>query len=300
MIKKLLRPSGFKLALLWVVVFALIRWSDQASAAGRLPVLNTFEHALGDLRFHERLTFAAPDPPTTTVLVAEDEKTIHRAGRWPWPRALYAKLVDRLAKAGAKAIVFDVAFVDSYGPMPTTIRPSRIRFGVRAGPSRPSFSRASRARAGIDEGARGAFGAHRQGGRSASPRRRMSRIRNGSFRSPSRPTSLRSWVSRHRSRSLPRPPPGSARSTPSRIPTARVRFIPPVSRVGSKLYLPSISSGRGRDGLRRRLASPGSPAGKRPRVRQARPHRPSTAQTRRSRFRWPRVAKCSSTSRCPG
>jgi adenylate cyclase len=114
MFKRLLRPTAFKIALLVALAFAVIRWHDQASAAGKTPVLETFEHALGDLRFRERLALGRSDPPTTSILIAEDEKSIRKAGLWPWPRPVYAKLVDQLTKAGAKAIVFDVTFIDSY------------------------------------------------------------------------------------------------------------------------------------------------------------------------------------------
>ncbi len=117
MMKRLLHPTAFKIALLVALGFAIVRWRDRNTAAGDTYVLRTFEHALGDLRFIERVAFGHPEPPSTAVLITEDEKSIAdpRAGRWPWPRALYGQLIDKLTQAGAKAIVFDVAFVDSYG-----------------------------------------------------------------------------------------------------------------------------------------------------------------------------------------
>ena len=44
------------------------------------------------------------------VLVAIDELSLDRIGRWPWPRNIHAKLIDKLEAAGAETIVFDVLF----------------------------------------------------------------------------------------------------------------------------------------------------------------------------------------------
>ena len=42
------------------------------------------------------------------VIVAFDEESFKALGRWPWPRQLHGKVVERLTRAGAKAIVFDM------------------------------------------------------------------------------------------------------------------------------------------------------------------------------------------------
>jgi len=56
----------------------------------------------------------APDPDI--VLVDIDEKSLQKmegeAGRWPWPRVVYADLVEGLAAQKPRAIVFDMMFVE--------------------------------------------------------------------------------------------------------------------------------------------------------------------------------------------
>ena len=46
-----------------------------------------------------------------------DEKSLARmekdAGRWPWPRVVYATLIDGLAVQKPRAIVFDIAFAEA-------------------------------------------------------------------------------------------------------------------------------------------------------------------------------------------
>ncbi len=41
-----------------------------------------------------------------------DEESLKRFGQWPWPRTLLARLVDRLADAGARVVVLDVVLAE--------------------------------------------------------------------------------------------------------------------------------------------------------------------------------------------
>lgn len=49
-------------------------------------------------------------PHPAITIVAIDEDSLAELGRWPWPRARIATLVDALGDGGAKAIGFDVVF----------------------------------------------------------------------------------------------------------------------------------------------------------------------------------------------
>ena len=51
-------------------------------------------------------------PGPETVIAAIDEKSVAELGRWPWPRTLIARLIDRLKADGAKAIGFDIIFAE--------------------------------------------------------------------------------------------------------------------------------------------------------------------------------------------
>lgn len=60
--------------------------------------------------------------PNEAVLVYMDDRSHDRLGQpytAPWDRALHARVVDRLAAEGAKAIVFDVIFSDPFTNNPT-------------------------------------------------------------------------------------------------------------------------------------------------------------------------------------
>jgi adenylate cyclase len=68
---------------------------------------DVLENKTLDLRFSLRGK-KAPGPET--VIAAIDEKSINKLGRWPWPRSVWARVVDRLTQDGAAVVVFDVFF----------------------------------------------------------------------------------------------------------------------------------------------------------------------------------------------
>ncbi len=60
-----------------------------------------------------RFLLRGPRPPhPDIVIVAIDEESLARVGRWPWPRRKIAELVDAIAAAGPKCIAFDIFFVE--------------------------------------------------------------------------------------------------------------------------------------------------------------------------------------------
>jgi adenylate cyclase len=79
-----------------------------------LRLLQPLENRLLDRFVKSQSAALAPDPDI--VLVDIDEKSLARmeedAGRWPWSRAVYVSVVEGLAAQKARAIVFDILFVE--------------------------------------------------------------------------------------------------------------------------------------------------------------------------------------------
>jgi len=75
-----------------------------------LGVFDGWTHGLTD-QF-----FLARDPDPSIVVVAIDDASLGRIGRWPWPRTAHADLIDRLASYGVKAIAYDVNFPEVSDP----------------------------------------------------------------------------------------------------------------------------------------------------------------------------------------
>ncbi len=64
-----------------------------------------------DHLFYDLLIRAQQHPANEEVLiVAVDERSLRELGRWPWPRRVHARLVERLMASGVRAIGFDVLF----------------------------------------------------------------------------------------------------------------------------------------------------------------------------------------------
>lgn len=73
------------------------------------PFLQLMELKTIDLRFGYRGSIPKSEQ---VVIAAIDEKSLSREGKWVWPRATFARLIDRLSDAGARAVVFDVGFLE--------------------------------------------------------------------------------------------------------------------------------------------------------------------------------------------
>ncbi|MGB8992813.1 MAG: adenylate/guanylate cyclase domain-containing protein [Desulfobaccales bacterium] len=72
-----------------------------------------------DLFFrHVPLLAASPDVVVVTVDQPDLDFFKNQGITWPWPRQLYAPLIDYCRRAGAQAVIFDILFTEasSYGP----------------------------------------------------------------------------------------------------------------------------------------------------------------------------------------
>ena len=83
--------------------------------------VTVIEHPLQDMLV--RMNAAARPPDESVIVVNVDESSLLAAQKelglgWPWPRSMYADLVQGILKEQPKAVVFDIYFVDpsSHGP----------------------------------------------------------------------------------------------------------------------------------------------------------------------------------------
>ena len=99
--------SGNSIAVLGV--FALV-WCAIAVLVSLTPAWKQVELKLLDTMMIESAPNKSEFPIT---VVGIDEASFSKLGlQWPWPRRLHAKLIDRLAAAGAAVIVFDIVFAE--------------------------------------------------------------------------------------------------------------------------------------------------------------------------------------------
>lgn len=91
--------------------------------------LTYIEHPLQDFLVRIHSATRAPDPGV--VVVDVDDPSLLAAQKdmgisWPWPRSMYADLLNGLMKQGPKAVVFDIYFVD-----PDNLRPENDRYLIQ-------------------------------------------------------------------------------------------------------------------------------------------------------------------------
>lgn len=95
--------------LIWLVASALV-------AAGHISgVLQQIEHATWDWRIRAIADPRGHDPKIKVITI--DQASLEYVSRemglsWPWPRSVYAPILEFLAKAGAKAVAFDLLFTE--------------------------------------------------------------------------------------------------------------------------------------------------------------------------------------------
>lgn len=92
-----------------------LEWALVALVAAVLLALSTARGWLDPLDNRlqdaaQRLVAPAPDP--SLLLVDIDEQSLARIGRWPWPREVHARMLDRLAAASPAGIGYDVLFLE--------------------------------------------------------------------------------------------------------------------------------------------------------------------------------------------
>lgn len=96
---RVLRGDRFSSALILLLVALAV------SSSGALSRVDNLLYDLGQ-RLHGR------PPPEDLVIVAIDEDSLSKLGRWPWSRRLHAALIDRLHKDGARVVGFDLVIAE--------------------------------------------------------------------------------------------------------------------------------------------------------------------------------------------
>jgi adenylate cyclase len=74
------------------------------------------ETLLVDYRFKVRNLVAPPEAPEDVMVVAIDEPSLARYGRWPWSRRLQAELIEGIFKDGPRAVAVDIFYPEPESP----------------------------------------------------------------------------------------------------------------------------------------------------------------------------------------
>ena len=98
------------LARQWVILSALL-----LAALTGLHFFKIFS-PLDSLVYDTILKLRGGAPDTRIVIVAIDDESLSKIGRWPWPHATHIQLLEKLTPTHPKAIAFDLAIPQSNPP----------------------------------------------------------------------------------------------------------------------------------------------------------------------------------------
>src|SRR5262249_55846584 len=105
----------------WIVAIVVLSAILGMIATWRAPALNLYAR---DRLMQARGPVA---PPNDVVIVAIDEGSIARYGRFPWSRALTTRALDTIASAQPKAIAIDVLYTEPTVPADDTALAASIK-----------------------------------------------------------------------------------------------------------------------------------------------------------------------------
>ncbi len=92
-----------ELGLFWLCLL-LIAYASFHSGVIRRWNLLAYDYSV-------RLLFREPNPQIATIAI--DDRSLLALGRWPWPRSIHAKLLERLTKAKVAAVGFSLIFSEA-------------------------------------------------------------------------------------------------------------------------------------------------------------------------------------------
>ncbi|HQR52424.1 MAG TPA: EAL domain-containing protein [Burkholderiales bacterium] len=98
---------------------APVLWRHQLAPSLLVAVLTLLWAASGalhriDLVLYDGLLAVNRVPASADIaLVQIDERSLQQLGRWPWPRARHAELIDRLRERGARAVALQIIFAEA-------------------------------------------------------------------------------------------------------------------------------------------------------------------------------------------
>ena len=120
-------------------VFWKTDWFAGVAIVVAVIVLNLATDFIGTLerRFYDfASTTTSRQPSDRIAVIAIDDQSIANLGRWPWSRDIHAKLIDKLAAAKTKTIVYTAFFTEpQVDPGLVFIRKMKAALGSTAEPT---------------------------------------------------------------------------------------------------------------------------------------------------------------------
>lgn len=92
--------------------FAIVLCAVVSFFVHKYELFEIVDNMLLDLR----MTAVERHPSGDIVLLAIDSDTIDQVGEWPWPRSIYADILDKVDRLGVRGVAFDIDFSTPSNP----------------------------------------------------------------------------------------------------------------------------------------------------------------------------------------
>lgn len=107
-------PSGGRITEALHRRFAICWWAMVSFLLFAACAIYSFAPLFSDNYLYDAWLSTQTSPPSSDILIIEiDEPSLQWLGRWPWPREVHARLIEKLDAAGASAIVLDILLTES-------------------------------------------------------------------------------------------------------------------------------------------------------------------------------------------
>ena len=74
------------------------------------------EALLADYRFKIRNVLSPPPVPDNIIIVAVNEESLLKHGRWPWSRRLQARLIEKVFEGNPSVVAVDIFYPEAESP----------------------------------------------------------------------------------------------------------------------------------------------------------------------------------------
>ncbi|MEO8402181.1 MAG: adenylate/guanylate cyclase domain-containing protein [Gammaproteobacteria bacterium] len=107
--------------MLGFILLAIALWLQTTTRPSIIHLINRLENLAYDTQLRTKLFTHKKLKDTSIAIVDVDDNSLEIEGRWPWPRAKVATLIDRLQQHGAVVVALDVLFPEKEANIVETV-----------------------------------------------------------------------------------------------------------------------------------------------------------------------------------
>ncbi len=93
-----------------LLITLLVLWFDRTSHPGASLIRERLNNLFYDMHMRINIVQNVPLQESNVLIVDINDDSLHKIGRWPWPRDTVSELIEAIRKQGAAVIALDIIF----------------------------------------------------------------------------------------------------------------------------------------------------------------------------------------------